>query len=167
MRSRTLTTFAPLLLALALTACGGGGGTITLGAPGQPSATTDSSDPGATATDDPAADPAADQATTEDTVLGEDGAAAPGGTDLDKCLAIGKAFSGIAGSAGSMSPDEAQAAVGKMKSLLPPELSDDIQTMIDVYAADPSKVADAASSKAFLDANTAVTNYLTQICGAG
>ena len=160
MRARHL---APLLIAvLALSACGGGGGKITIGeaASNAPAASSGDDDGAATI------DEATDDAFTDDTTSAEpsDGGVEP---DMDKCIEVSEAFSSIAGSASDMTPEGAQAALDKMKEVLPSDLRDDIQTMVDVYASNPSDIGEAVSSQDFIDANNAVTDYLAQICGAG
>lgn len=165
MRARHL---APLLIAvIALSACGGGGGKITIGeaASGAPATTAGDDDSAATI------DEATDDALTDDTMADDttpaessDGGVEP---NMDKCIEVSEAFSSIAGSASDMTPDGAQAALDKMKEVLPSDLRDDIQTMVDVYASNPSDIGEAVSSQDFIDANNAVTDYLAQICGAG
>ncbi|HQF94269.1 MAG TPA: hypothetical protein PLS46_08925 [Microthrixaceae bacterium] len=170
MRARHL---APLLIAvLALSACGGGGGKITIGeaASGAPATTAGNDDSAATideATDDALTDDAlTDDTMADDTTPAEssDGGVEP---NMDKCIEVSEAFSSIAGSASDMTPEGAQAALDKMKEVLPSDLRDDIQTMVDVYASSPSDIGEAVSSQDFIDANNAVTDYLAQICGAG
>ena len=128
--------------------------------------------PASSGDDDSAAtiDEATDDALTDDTMADTTSAEpSDGGVEpnMDKCIEVSEAFSSIAGSASDMTPEGAQAALDKMKEVLPSDLRDDIQTMVDVYASNPSDIGEAVSSQDFIDANNAVTDYLAQICGAG
>lgn len=174
MRSRTLLPLLSALLAFTLVACGGGDGKITIGAPGERTESTDEA-----ATDESTDDSATDDTTFDDSITGDESldemldesgidldSALPEGSDLAKCIEISESFSTIGDTAAGMTPEEAASAMEDMKAALPPELSDDIETMVEVYA-DPMAMSDSDATQKLMDATTAITEYLTEICGAG
>ena len=167
MRNRLL----PLALVLLAPLAGcGGGGKITVGAPSdKPPAAEESPATEDTVDADGTGDTTASVPEMDDSGSGGSDSGSGGfpGTDLDKCMEVSEAFSGIAAQAGGMSESDATEAVEKMKSVLPDELADDIDVLIGGYSASPAEMGEKMTDQSFIDANQAITEYLTTICGGG
>jgi len=168
MRTRLLAI--ALLVALPVVGVGcGGGGDITKSGDAVPATTSasgssDAADDGTTGTTPATEAPSGsgDDQSSDDTGDG-DSAGSSVEADPAKCVELTSAFARIAASGATVSDDQAQAALDQLVEIFPADLADDLRTLVDAYG---DGGASSLSSQEFIDANTALTEYLTAVCGA-
>ena len=113
-------------------------------------------------TDAPADTSDSDTSVTSDTTESTETTAAAGdvpAADPAECQRVSTAFSEIAASAAGMSVSDAQAAIDRMKAVLPEDLHDELDQAINASGSGDSTSAAAAMQK--------ISQYVAGLCAGG
>lgn len=166
---RTVSLTIVAALAVALTACSGGDGKITIGKASEAPVTTETT--GET-TEDTTVDTTPPEEATGDVSIPDMGTIPEGlPEDMAKCAELATAMSSMAMSAvGSPIPEETKAQIEQIRADLPDDIAKDLDTLVDAYTklseagGDISKAAEAMSGPEFSAATDRLSAYFQQSC---
>ena len=169
MRTRLGSLLIVATLTATLTACGGGGGKITIGKAGDaPATTTGTVDDGST--DDTTTDDGSTDDTTGMTI--PDMGTLPTGSEFGDCVELTSALAALASAmSGATIPPETQQQIDDVKSSLPDDVEKDFNTLVEGYKkfgeGDIIEAGRVMSTPEFQAASDRMTAYIEKACAAG